>query len=176
MITISFKNGTATLRTCGFCGGKVHNRQPETHIVSRPYHFVRPYRNRKPISISPYRRPRFYSTKVIRGISNGNMCQISYGNTTTKHSKAVLNGENYLSKSVVAYLTHAMKTAATAGGTKFLYITQNWQLPGAIHTSSPAANKEGSQHSGKSTVTYTEQNAVWESIKVSISSIRVDSI
>ena len=162
MLQISLKNGRKAFHLCLFCGGKVHpHRKGLFHVV-------------KTNSVNGVGHSRcYYSTKIIRGSSNGNQCEVRYSNSPKRHVKGILDvvANSYLNNALAEYLILPLKRAATLNEGSIFYFKQNLQTTsGATYSSSPSRTGERNDNSEKdSHQEYSEeQYTLWNSVKVGI--------
>ena len=119
MIQISLNNGRRAFHVCLFCGRKINPRRVEFHTErsTQPGH------------------SRCYSTKIIRGYSNGDRCEVKYSNSTMRQVKEAIDGASTLNSSLAYYLLIALKRAATLNEGNVFYLKHNIQAStGSIHT------------------------------------------
>merc|ERR1719322_1706957 len=101
MIQISLKSGREALSLCFVCGKKVPTHRKVTFHLTK---------SNAPI----FKRHhiRCYSTKVIRGYSNGSRCDVKYSkNSPDRSLKGILDVANAWNTSLATYVFIAMRRA-----------------------------------------------------------------
>ena len=166
MIQISLKTGRDAISVRLICGRKVPSHRKAS------FHFIK-------LNDFGHKRHHFrcYSTKVIRGYSNGNSCDVKYSKHNSERSlKSFLEVANNWNNSFATYLMFTMKRAAALSDSNIFYFKQNLQTPsGTIHASSSSPSLySSSRHHGtggdkeKSSPLIEEDNTLWSSVKVRI--------
>lgn len=162
MLQISLRNGRKVL--CLVCGKKVnlhHHRKGLFHVV-------------KTNGFGGVGHSRcYYSTKIIRGCSNGSRCEVRYTTSPKRHVKGILDVvlNSYYNNSLAESLVLPLKRAASLNESSIFYVKQYLQTAsGATYSSSPSTPGQSNKNSEKDLNTdYSdEQYTVWNSLKVSI--------
>ena len=164
MLQISLKNGRKAFHLCLFCGRKVH---PHHHRKGL-FHVV------KTNAFGGVGHSRcYYSTKIIRGCSDGSRCEVRYTNSPKRHVKGILDvvANSYFNNSLAEYLVLPLKKAASLNEASIFYFKQNLQsASGATYSSSTSTPDQRNKNSEKdSNQEYSEeQYTIWNSVKVGV--------
>ena len=163
MIQLNLKPRREILSLCLVCGKKVPTHRKVTfHLIkSNELSFKRHH-------------IRCYSTKVIRGYSNGSRCDVKYSkNSSNRSLKGILEVANAWNTSLATYIFITMRRAASLNGNNILYFKQYLQTSsGAIHASSSSPSLSSSRHHGNgannesTSQSLADESNLWSSVKV----------
>ena len=153
MIPTSLNNSKRASHFCLFCGRKVSPRRKVFHVAKTNHD----------------NHLRCLSTKIIRGSSNGDKCEIKYKNGTMRYVRDAIDSANSLNNSLASYLLFAMRRAATINGGSIFYFRQNVPTStGSISTATQITSDESNHISKKeSSHSYNQQYVLWSTVKVS---------
>ena len=152
MIPTSLNNSKRASHFCLFCGRKVSPRRKVFHVAKKNHD----------------NHLRCLSTKIIRGSSNGDKCEIKYKNGTMRYVRDAIDSANSLNNSLASYLLFAMRRAAAINGGSIFYFRQNVPTStGSISTASQITANESNHISKKeSSHSYNQQYVLWSTVKV----------
>ena len=164
MIQINLKPRREVISLCLVCGKKVPaHRKVTFHLIkSNELSFKRQH-------------VKCYSTKVIRGYSNGSRCDVKYSkNSPDRSLKGILEVANAWNTSLATYLFITMRRAASLNGNNIFFFKQYLQTSsGAIHASSSSPSLSSSRLHGSgdnnesSSQSLADDSTLWSSVKVS---------
>ena len=152
MIPTSLNSSKRASHFCLFCGRKVSPRRKVFHVAKTNHD----------------NHLRCLSTKIIRGSSNGDKCEIKYKNGTMRYVRDAIDSANSLNNSLASYLLFAMRRAAAINGGSIFYFRQNVPTStGSISTASQITANESNHISKKeSSHSYNQQYVLWSTVKV----------
>ena len=153
MIPTSLNSSKRASHFCLFCGRKVSPRRKVFHVAKTNHD----------------NHSRCLSTKIIRGSSNGDKCEIKYKNVYLRNVRDAIESANSLNNSLASYLLFAMRRAATINGGSIFYFSQNVPTStGSISTATQITSDESNHISKKeSSHSYNQQYVLWSTVKVS---------
>ena len=152
MIPTSLNSSKRASHLCLFCGRKVSPRRKVFHVAKTNHD----------------NHLRCLSTKIIRGSSNGDKCEIKYKNGALRNVRDVIESANSLNNSLASYLLFAMRRAATINGGSIFYFRQNVPTStGSISTATQITSSESNHILKKeSSHSYNQQYILWSTVKV----------
>ena len=152
MIPTSLNSSKRASHFCLFCGRKVSPRRKVFHVAKANHD----------------NHLRCFSTKIIRGSSNGDKCDIKYKNSAVRNIRDAIESANSLNNSMASYLLFAMRRAATLNGGSIFYFRQNVPTStGSISTATQITSSESNHISKKeSSHSFNQQYVLWSTVKV----------